>query len=236
MIGKPLLVLKPRLWPIAILVAGLTCLFPAIDLWSSGLFYRTADIAWVQRSDLMQFARSGVPPLIIGTLLFVTVLGIAGRIWNEMFWDISGRKVGFLIGSLILGPGLVVESILKTFSGRARPRDVTQFGGDDPFTPALRLADACERNCSFVSGHAALAFWATAFAFLMPTEHRVPVFVAGLALGFLMGIARMAEGAHFLSDVIFAGLIVVGINVWLGSRMLGEAQSTEASTVTTNGA
>lgn len=56
----------------------------------------------------------------------------------------------------------------------------------------------------------------------MPAEHRMPVFVAGLALGALMGIARMAEGAHFLSDIVFAGLIVVGLNVWLWNRMVRE--------------
>lgn len=200
-----------------------------MDIWASSMFFDPDNMMWVQRSSVMQFARSGVPPLIIGTLLFITVLGVASRIFRQNFWDISGRKVSFLLISLIVGPGLIVESVLKTFSGRARPRDVIQFGGDEVFTPALRLADACERNCSFVSGHAALAFWTTAFAFLLPAEHRAVAFIAGLALGLLMGLARMAEGAHFFSDVIFAGLIVVGLNVWLASRILNKASQAEAS-------
>jgi len=215
--------------PSTLIVAVLVSVFPTLDLWASRIFYDAAAMTWVPRTDVMQFARSGVPPLIIGALLFVIILSVAGRIWNHTFWDVTGRKTGFLIASLILGPGLVVESILKTFSGRARPRDVMSFGGEDPFTPALRLADACERNCSFVSGHAALAFWTTAFAFLMPVEHRMPVFVAGLILGLLMGIARMAEGAHFLSDIVFAGLIVVGLNVWLWSRIEGKKPTGDAS-------
>lgn len=218
-----------RLWPTGLMLAGVSCLFPAFDLWASGTFFDPERMMWVQRSNVMQFARSGVPPLIIGTLLFVTVLGLAGRIFRQSFWDISGRKVSFLLISLIIGPGLIVESVLKSFSGRARPRDVTQFGGDEVFTPALRLADACERNCSFVSGHAALAFWTTALAFLLPAEYRATAFVAGLALGLLMGLARMAEGAHFFSDVIFAGLIVVGLNVWLASHIIDKAPQVEAS-------
>lgn len=215
--------------PVTLVTAVLVSVFPALDLWASAIFYDAVAMTWVRRTDLMQFARSGVPPLIIGVLLFVIILSVAGRIGNQVFWDITGRKAGILIASLILGPGLIVESVLKSFSGRARPRDVMPFGGDDPFTPALRLADACDRNCSFVSGHAALAFWTTAFAFLMPAEYRMPVFVSGLALGALMGIARMAEGAHFLSDIVFAGLIVVGLNVWLWNLMAREEPLGEGS-------
>lgn len=217
-----------RLWLTTLILAGLVSVFPALDLWASRTFFDPDNMMWVQRSDLMQFARSGIPPLIIGTLLFVTILGLAGRIFRQNFWGISGRKVSFLLISLVVGPGLIVESVLKTFSGRARPRDVTQFGGDELFTPALRLADSCDRNCSFVSGHAALAFWTTAFAFLLPAEHRPTAFMAGLTLGLLMGLARMAEGAHFFSDVIFAGLIVVGLNVWLAARFIAKADQAEA--------
>jgi len=118
---------------------------------------------------------------------------------------------------------------LKVYVGRARPRDVMAFGGEDVFTPALWLSDACTHNCSFVSGHAALAFWTTAFAFLVPKESRAIVFVSGLVLGVLMGITRMAEGAHFLSDVVFSGMIVVGLNIWLAHRLLPKAEAVEAS-------
>lgn len=229
MTGKPLTEVIRLVWPVALGAAGLLSVFPAIDLWASAQFYDSVNVAWVERTNVMQFARSGMPPLIIGTLLFIVILGVAGRIGNHLYWGLNGRKITFLIASLTLGPGLIVESVLKTFSGRARPRDVMQFGGDDPFTPALRLADACERNCSFVSGHAGLAFWTTAFAFLLPIEHRSNVFVTGLIIGFLMGLARMAEGAHFLSDVLFAGLIVVGVNIWLAGRILKESPPTEGT-------
>jgi lipid A 4'-phosphatase len=70
-----------------------------------------------------------------------------------------------------------------------------------------------------VSGHAAVAFWVTAFAFLLPNPYRLPFIIGGLALGVLMGLARIVEGAHFLSDVVFAGLIVVGLNMWLARRV-----------------
>jgi len=166
----------------------------------------------------MAFSRTVLPQIIIGVLIAVAVLWLIGRVMRMAFATALGRRVGFLVVSLAVGPGLLVESVLKSFSGRARPRDITVFGGEHPFTPAIWLADSCERNCSFVSGHAALAFWTTAFAFVCPAPYRAWVLVGGLVLGGLMGLARMAEGAHFLSDVFFAGFFVVALNVWLARR------------------
>lgn len=219
MIHRVASVLLAHPWWLAVGLGVLVSLVPTIDLWFSGLYFSPDSGAWVPRSILMQFARSGLPPLIIGGLIFVVLLWAAGRVLNIVVWGITGRLTAYLIMTIGLGPGLIVESVLKTQSGRARPRDVTIFGGDAAFTPPLWMADACDRNCSFVSGHAALAFWTTAFAFLMPSAYRVPVIAAGVTLGAIMGLARIAEGAHFLSDVIFSGLIVTGLNVWIAGRM-----------------
>ena len=71
-----------------------------------------------------------------------------------------------------LGPGLVVNGILKEHWGRARPRDVTQFGGDRRFTPALVIADQCERNCSFSAGHPSAGFALAALAYASISRRR----------------------------------------------------------------
>ena len=42
---------------------------------------------------------------------------------------------------------------------------------------------------------------------LLVRRRRLLALVPGLALGGIMAVARMAAGGHFLSDVIFAGLI-----------------------------
>jgi membrane-associated phospholipid phosphatase len=69
----------------------------------------------------------------------------------------------------------------------------------------------CPSNCSFVSGHAALGFSLVAFAFLFPPgDMRRRVTVAALAIGTVIGLGRIAQGAHFLSDVVYAGLLVYG--------------------------
>jgi membrane-associated phospholipid phosphatase len=105
--------------------------------------------------------------------------------------------------------------VLKDHWGRARPSQIEAFGGTRQFTPAPLPASQCERNCAFVSGHAALAFSVVSFALLLPSGRRRRFAIAA-ALGFggLVGVVRMAAGAHFLSDVVYAGLIVSATS-WL---------------------
>jgi lipid A 4'-phosphatase len=83
----------------------------------------------------------------------------------------------------------------------------------------LVIADACARNCSFVSGHAAIAFWVTAYAFLVPASHRLQAMGAALGFGSAVALMRVMQGAHFLSDVVYAGVIVVAVNA-IGARLI----------------
>jgi lipid A 4'-phosphatase len=69
-------------------------------------------------------------------------------------------------------------------------------------------SDQCDDNCSFPSGHAALGFWAIAFALLAPPRRRKLAVAAAVGFGALIGAVRIAQGAHFLSDVIASGLLV----------------------------
>src|SRR5262245_54990721 len=64
----------------------------------------------------------------------------------------------------------------------------------------------CLANCSFVSGDVAGAFWTLAPAALAPPQLRALAYVAALALGTGMAALRMMFGAHFPSDVTFAGV------------------------------
>src|SRR5262249_32944350 len=61
----------------------------------------------------------------------------------------------------------------------------------------------------------ALGFSLVAFAFLLPPRLRNAATAAALGLGALVGLGRIAQGAHFLSDVVFAGLLVYGMTAVL---------------------
>jgi lipid A 4'-phosphatase len=114
----------------------------------------------------------------------------------------------FLIAVLAVGPGLVANVVLKDNWGRARPRTVIEFGGKKHFTPALIPATECARNCSFVSGEASSAFVPFFAAALLLPQFRRTLFCAGLVVGLGAGLIRIAQGGHFLSDVIFAGIFM----------------------------
>lgn len=140
----------------------------------------------------------------IATLVVATRLLLAERKW----FGFEQARCWFMLAVLVVGPGIVANLILKDNVGRARPRDVIEFGGTKAFTPPLVLSQECPRNCSFVSGEASSMFAAFfALALLLP-QYRLGLLAAGLATGTLAGAIRILQGAHFLSDVLFAGLFM----------------------------
>jgi lipid A 4'-phosphatase len=197
----------------AALLASLALFYwlPQVDLFVSGLFY----------DPVRGFTLASWPPLqdftrsirwIAWAILLVVLAGAAWlRLVRRPLWRFDRDALIFLVAALAIGPGILVNTVLKDHWGRARPYQIEAFGGERQFTPAPLLADQCNRNCSFVSGHAALGFSLVMFAFLMPGgRKRCIALAAALSFGALIGLARIAAGHHFLSDVVDAGLLVVG--------------------------
>ena len=63
------------------------------------------------------------------------------------------------------------------------------------------------------------AFWTVAPAALAPPHWRALAYGAALALGMAMGAIRVMAGAHFPSDVIFAGVFTFLI-VWIAYALI----------------
>jgi lipid A 4'-phosphatase len=187
---------------------------PQIDLWSAGLFYREGGF-YLSQWWPVQAIYAGVPYLTDAIVVAVPAVYCVSLWRGRPIWRIDGRTAAFLLLALALGPGLVVNTVLKDHWGRARPAQVTQFGGTAEFTPAPLPARQCARNCSFPAGHPAIGFYLGAFALLAHERRRRRSLAAtAVVAGAAMGLARMAQGGHFLSDVVFSGLIVVTTN-WL---------------------
>jgi lipid A 4'-phosphatase len=151
-------------------------------------------------------------PWITWTMIAVVVAAAAWLyLMQQPLWRLDRRALLFIAFSTALGPGLLANTVLKDHWGRARPTQVEAFGGARHFTPAPLSAAECPRNCSFVSGHAALGFSLVAFAFLLrPGKTRRRGIAAALGFGALIGLVRISQGGHFLSDVVWAGLLVFG--------------------------
>lgn len=123
----------------------------------------------------------------------------------------------FLVLSLLLGPGLIVNVVAKPWFGRPRPGQIERYGGTMTFQrPFARSHTVGSR--SFPSGHASTGFYFVAFYFLFRTQRGSRKWyglAAGVALGSFIGYARMVAGGHFLSDVVWSLLGVAAIEMAL---------------------
>lgn len=138
------------------------------------------------------------------------------------------RQAVFILLFLALGPGLVVN-VLKDHVGRARPRELIEFEGHHQFTQFWQQGDAGE-NSSFPSGHAAIAFFVMAPWFVLRDRRRTAAagfLVLGLTFGILVGIARILQGGHFVSDVLWSGglLYLIGGSLAIVMGLAGKAGS-----------
>lgn len=132
---------------------------------------------------------------------------------------VPARAIVFLISTLVLAPGLLVNILLKDHWHRPRPIDVTEFAGQQHFVPWWDPRGDCPNNCAFVSGDVAGAFWTIAPAALAPPQWRLLAYGAALTLGSAMALFRVMAGGHFPSDVIFAGVFTFLI-VWVVHGLL----------------
>jgi len=181
--------------------------FPSIDLAISRLFFHGGfprDQWW---QSLLHDSLNWFLGLSLG---LVTAIYAFNRLFRRKIWNVDGRRVAYLFLVLIIGAGLIVNWTLKDNFGRARPRDVVEFGGHKTFTPAFVVSRECRTNCSFSSGDAAGGFFALALVFALARRRRAAL-VAGLAVGGIESLARISSGAHFFSDtgVSFFVMLIV---------------------------
>lgn len=138
-------------------------------------------------------------------LAFAGLLAAASSLrWPT--WHYWGRGGVFLALLLILGPGLLVNSVFKDCWGRPRPREIVQFGGHKQFLEPWQKG-VIGQGRSFPSGHASAAFYMTAPFFIYRRRRpRLALgwLAGGICFGILMSIARIAQGGHFLSDNLWA--------------------------------
>jgi membrane-associated phospholipid phosphatase len=185
-------------------------LFPGIDVWFSGLFYDGTGFpmgrlgAFIALRDL----GNGITWFVSLGLLATLILKLAFPGQASL---VPPRDTLFILGTLIVGPGIVVNLIFKNHWGRPRPTGVDLFHGDHPFVGAWHMSDACATNCSFVSGEASSAIWLITLAVLLPLAWRRPALRLLIGLAILLSLNRIAAGAHFLSDVLLAWAMTLAV-------------------------
>lgn len=185
----------------AIVLSG----FPAIDIGISRIFF---DQGFYSKEQwLHQLIHGGMDYFVGVAMMLITGIYLFNRLCKQSLWNIDGKKICYLLLVLILGAGLIVNVVFKDSFGRARPRDVVEFGGTKHFTPAFVVAHECNKNCSFSSGEGAAGFFSLALAAALSRKRAV--LAASVGFGVLVSWSRIASGAHFFSDTVVSFFVML---------------------------
>lgn len=189
----------------AIIFGAIMLTFPEIDLIIAKQFFREdGSKFFLNKHPLFEGIHNFTGYLVLASVISYGY--IAYRAYKERpLFGITLKQSAFLFAVLIVGPGLVANSLFKDNWGRARPSQIVEFGGVKEFSPPLIIADQCERNCSFVSGDPSVGFHFFGLALLFLWRNLKLIMIPILSGG-VFGITRIVQGAHFFSDVIYSGI------------------------------
>lgn len=215
-----------------IAAAVIFTVWPEIDLAVSGWFYREGMGFWLADHLAVAGLREGIRIAIFLTPAFA-LIALVPALAGFRLWQVPARLWAFIFLLFLIGPLWLVNIVFKNNWGRARPVQVSEFGGELGFSPALRWVEECSFNCSFVSGEGA---GATAMALTMIllapygmkklSQKVAKRVLAALLLVPLAGlILRVVMGRHFLSDTIFAVLLVLAVALVLYPLIMGRGAS-----------
>lgn len=168
---------------------------------------------WSLGKTLYEFGKTWRQPA-----LFLGLGGLVFALASPRFTALRKyrRAAIFLPLFLATGPGLIVNACLKDHWARPRPCQIHEFGGVFTFQQPWQPGDPHEsipgtKKPSFPSGHAAMGFFMIAPWFILRAKKRrwAALWLAGgLAFGALIGAARISQGGHFLSDILWSGTVV----------------------------
>lgn len=164
-------------------------------------------------------------------ILAATAAGLAwiGSFFRRSLW-LKYRALIFLGMTIGLGCGLLVNTLFKGYYGRPRPAEMIEFGGQKEFRSTWQPQFASGSR-SFPSGHASMGFCWLGLAYFYCRQNRnraVGFALLGLFHGAIMGGARMLQGGHWLSDVLWAAGFV-HLAAWILYRMVGPSRASSAS-------
>ncbi|MBV5310295.1 phosphatase PAP2 family protein [Chromatium okenii] len=181
-----------------------------LDWWITAQFYHpeAADLWQEGQKPLWQFCYHIVPFIVSLILIGSIAVIIASFQWSTLHRQ---RQLAiFLLAVTLLGPGLLVNGVFKEHWGRPRPHQITAFGGSEIYQPPLAL-NSSGNGKSFPSGHSSIGFLIGALFFWWRRARPLMAWLAlfiSLIAGGLIGMARIAMGDHFASDIIWSAVMV----------------------------
>ena len=173
---------------------------------SSLFYYGEGQFVLQNYYSITIFFRKIILPLILVYVFILPFVSLFLPIKNIYFnYVFKPKDIFFLWFAGFVNLIIIINLGLKTLWGRARPGDVIQFEGREGFSPWFEISNACNTNCSFVSGDSSVGFSLVLLYFLTKSIY---IFWLSLIAGTMLGAIRILEGGHFLSDVLLSGFLI----------------------------
>lgn len=199
------------LWPL-VFMAVITPFTPTLDLAITRHVFESSQPPGFHSSPFDTFMYNY--GLIPGQLLFafsgiMLFLSSFFKRWRRWY---SASLI--LVLTLAIGSGLIIHGVLKDHWGRPRPKQVTEFGGTQPFRPYYKpnFFSQPEPSKSLACGHCSMGFYFFALALVgrLYRKHWLALggFALALGLGIALSVARIQQGGHFFSDTLISALIM----------------------------
>ena len=190
-------------------------IWPDLDLKLAALFYDPARHGFWRSYDPTYLRLRDASTWLVALVAAPAVVALLLKLLRPRRpLVVPGRAIVLMLLTLALAPGVLANLLLKEHWDRPRPIDVAEFGGAEHFRPWWDPRGDCPKNCSFIAGEPSGAFWTLSAAAVVPPPWRAFAYGAALAFGAAVGVLRMAAGAHFFSDVVFAGVFTF-LLIWL---------------------
>ena len=180
-----------------------------LDLKISSFFYDPHEGWYLKNRQPWKFLyQYGTIP---GFLLTISAfIGWASTFINPRFsrWQ---RHLLLIFLTSAIGGGIIVNAILKTYWGRPRPKQVTEFHGQFEYQHIVPPGIPGKGH-SFTCGHCTMGFiFITLFAFRRKSKALAYAGgLFGMGYGALISMGRIVQGAHFALDAIWSlGVILI---------------------------
>lgn len=201
-------------WALPLCIA-LFVAFPQLDLTvARHLHTPGGGFTWA-REPFVRWIYVWTPWIGRALLLVLAGVALAGYLKPPRVSVAWRRMAVVALCVAVIGPGLVIECGLKPYWQRPRPVQLQEFGGHQRYYAPFEYCEECTHHHSFVTSHAASGFFLMALGLTAEPVQRRRWYVAGMLAGVVIGLCRMAQGGHFLSDVVFAYFAV-----WLSGRLV----------------
>ncbi len=195
----------------AALVTAVVFATGTLDIAAARWFFRPAAIDhWPLAHEFPWLILYGAAAWITAALILAGLGAFALSLTRRLrHWRSAATLV---LLAVVIGPGLIGNAVLKDHWRHPRPRDLIELGGSMQYVPSPLIGH--EGGASFPCGHCTVGFLFGLGWWIFRRRHprwAAVSLAAGLMIGALLGVGRMAAGAHFLSDVIWSALLAYGV-------------------------